>query len=813
MSRPRNGGLPARRAVLRWAWRVYRREWRQQVLVIALLTFTVSGALLGVSVVYNTPGSLDARYGTADMLIRYGGADPQELDSQVASAQTQLGTVDVIGHRSATIPGLTRPVEVRAQDPHGPYGATMLRLVSGRYPAAAGEAAATDEVAALMRLRVGGQLTLADRTWSVVGVVENPHDLNAEFVLVSPAGADPPESVTILSMGPPSRIIVDQRSTGAAIATREGDARTAAATYAFALVVLAMFLVCLVAASAFITMAQRRMRQFGMLAATGATERHVRLVMLAAGALAGIAAAVFGTVVAAALWIVAIPRLEPAVGHRIEAFSLPWWLIGACLLLAVVTATAAAWWPARVAARIPITQALSQRPPRPRPARRWAVLGLLLMAAGVACLRLGSDNAALVVAGSAATLAGLPLLAPLAIRGLARAGAGLPVAARLALRDLARHQARSGAALAAISLGLAVAAIVVIAMAASEPTAAEGNLSDRQLLIAVTDRAYGRVGSLIPDRTPAQIAAADAAVGRFAATLGGPTLVPLDAAVRADEAVILDSDGGPPGRVPAFLIQLNPSGDPNQAPLPLDVSANLYVATPELLRYYGLGPAAIGPGTEVLTPHRADDLSFFGGRDETRAATAPLRRPAYQSLPDGLLTPEALRRHGLTAVRVGWLIETERPLTTAQLAAARDLALDNGLIVESRDTGPPQAQIRGAATAAGGVLALGVLAMTVGLIRGEAARDLRTLTATGATRRIRRALAATTALGLAVLGAILGVAVAYLAAAAILDEDIGLLKRVPVIELAVTLVVVPLVAAAAGWLLSGREPRSLTREP
>ena len=138
MSRPRNGGLPARRAVLRWAWRVYRREWRQQVLVIAMLTFTVAGALLGVSVVYNTPGSLDARYGTADMLIRYGAADPQELNSQVASARAQLGTVDVIGHRSATIPGLTRPVEVRAQDPHGPYGATMLRLVSGRYPAEAG---------------------------------------------------------------------------------------------------------------------------------------------------------------------------------------------------------------------------------------------------------------------------------------------------------------------------------------------------------------------------------------------------------------------------------------------------------------------------------------------------------------------------------------------------------------------------------------------------------------------------------------------------------------------------------------------------
>ena len=806
MSRPRNGGLPARRAVLRWAWRVYRREWRQQVLVIVLLTFTVAGALLGVSVVYNIPGSLDARYGSADLLIRYGG-DPEEMNSQVAYARSRLGTVDVIGHRKTTIPGLTRPVEVRTQDPHGPYGATMLRLVSGRYPAAAGEAAATDEVAALMRLHVGGQLTLADRTWSVVGVVENPHDLNAEFVLVPPAGADPPELVTVLAMGPPTRVVVDQRTTSATLTTREGDARAAAATYAFALVVLSMFLVCLVAASAFITMAQRRMRQFGLLAATGATERHVRLVMVAAGTLAGAGAAVLGIAVATPLWIVTMPRLEPAVGHRIGALSLPWWQIGACLLLAVVTATAAAWWPARAAARIPITQALSRRPPRPRPARRWAVLGLLLLAAGLACLRVGSDNAALVIAGSTATLTGLPLLAPLAIRGLARAGARLPVAARLALRDLARHQARSGTALAAISLGLTVAVIVTIGIAANEPTANEGNLSDRQLLITVTDRARGIVGTPIPDRTPAQVAAIDASVGQFATTLGGPTLVPLEAAVGTDGPPMLDPNGGPSGRLPAMLFQVSPS---EFAPFPFDVSANLYVATPEVLRYYGLGPAAIGPGTEVLTPHRADDLSLLG-REPTRVATAPMPRPAYQSLPDGLLTPEALRRHGLTAVRVGWLIETNQPLTTAQLAAARDLALDNDLIVESRDTSIPHAQIRGAATAAGVALALGVLAMTVGLIRGEARRDLRTLTATGATRRIRRTLAATTALGLAVLGAVLAVAVAYLAVAAILDEDIGRLAQVPVVELAVTVVGVPLVAAVAAWLLAGREPRFLGR--
>jgi putative ABC transport system permease protein len=54
-------------------------------------------------------------------------------------------------------------------------------------------------------------------------------------------------------------------------------------------------------------------------------------------------------------------------------------------------------------------------------------------------------------------------------------------------------------------------------------------------------------------------------------------------------------------------------------------------------------------------------------------------------------------------------------------------------------------QLRIDATAAGVVVALGILAMTVGLIRSESANDLRTLTATGASARTRRVLTAATA--------------------------------------------------------------------
>jgi putative ABC transport system permease protein len=101
--------------------------------------------------------------------------------------------------------------------------------------------------------------------------------------------------------------------------------------------------------------------------------------------------------------------------------------------------------------------------------------------------------------------------------------------------------------------------------------------------------------------------------------------------------------------------------------------------------------------------------------------------------------------------------------------------------------------------------------MTVGLIRSESASDMRTLTATGATRGIRRTLTAATAGALALLGALLGVAGAYIALAATYLDDLGYLGRIPVLSLVLILVGVPLTAAAAGWLLGGREPPASAR--
>ena len=258
----------------------------------------------------------------------------------------------------------------------------------------------------------------------------------------------------------------------------------------FSIATVFLLLASLVAAAGFAVVAQRRLRQLGMLAAIGATQKHLRLVLLTNGAVVGVIAAILGTIAGGALWLAFAPTLESAMGHRIDRLSLPWMLLAMVIMLAILGATAAAWWPGRTVARLPTMLALSGRPPQPRPARHSAIAAAALITAGIGCLALsGRDRVPLIIAGIVATILGTLLLGPLAIRVLAGAAGHARIATRLALRDLARYQARSGAALAAVTLALGIAAAVTVTAAAEEKKdddrmAAElPNLSDRQIRV------------------------------------------------------------------------------------------------------------------------------------------------------------------------------------------------------------------------------------------------------------------------------------------------------------------------------------------
>jgi putative ABC transport system permease protein len=799
-----NGGGPARRAMVRWAWRLFRREWRQQFLVLALLTVAVAATTAGVAMATNATE-------VAQTTFALPGSNPQ-LATDVAALRERFGEVDVVAHQRIPVPGTVAAVDLRAHETGGVGDRPNLRLLSGRYPAGAGEVAVTPQVAELFDLRTGGSWEVNGRARTVVGMVENPRRLDERFALVAPGEANPPTSVTVhvpseeglqsfrLPSGTPVSVDIVPESE-----------RNAAAAAILALAPMGLLFVGLIAVAGFNVMAQRRLRALGMLASLGATDRHVRLAMLANGAAVGAVAAVAGAVAGLGGWLVFAPRLEGTVNHRIDRFDVPWWAISAAMALAVITAVIAAWWPARAAARVPVIAALSGRPPRPTPGHRLAAAGAVLLAAGLALLGMSPPRQApFVVAGTVATTLAVLFLAPLAIRALAGAGRRAPIAVRLALRDLARYQGRAGAAVGAIALAVGIAANIAVSAAASATgdAATGGNLPANQLLVHLSPDGGG---APLPDSTPAQLQALEAGVDRIAAALGTQNVLPLQAAVNPASTPVPGNGSREGGKGTASLMWLEPVDGGTR----LHWVAGLYVATPEMLARYGIQPGQIDPSTDVLTAREdvADTKILYGPRQSSdpKFQAAPL--PLYRSGPTALLTTQAVQRLGLQTQVAGWLLQTERALTGAQIDAARKAAAGAGLTIETRYTKQSLKRLGQQATAAGMILALGVLAMTVGLIRSETANDLRILTASGATGTARRAVTGATAGALALLGAVLGTAGAYLALTAWHRSNLDVLGDPPLANLAAIVIGLPLIAGVAGWLLAGREPSAIARRP
>jgi putative ABC transport system permease protein len=185
-----------------------------------------------------------------------------------------------------------------------------------------------------------------------------------------------------------------------------------------------------------------------------------------------------------------------------------------------------------------------------------------------------------------------------------------------------------------------------------------------------------------------------------------------------------------------------------------------------------------------------------------------------------VVTERAVHQFGLqgSLMTMGWLIVTPHVLTAAQITAAQQTAGAAGMAVETKNDAPSSAEVLNWATAAGILLALSVLAMTVGLIRSETAGDLRTLTATGASTTTRRAITAATAGALAVLGALIGTVGGYLAAIAWFRHSrytglAAVFTHAPFMNLAMVLVGLPLLAVAGGWLFAGHEPPAIARQP
>jgi putative ABC transport system permease protein len=349
------------------------------------------------------------------------------------------------------------------------------------------------------------------------------------------------------------------------------------------------------------------------------------------------------------------------------------------------------------------------------------------------------------------------------------------------------------------------------------------NLTSSQLIVYTNEQGGGANSGPTggPQRPAAQtqpqtgVRALHAEVTTLASQLRAWEVFPLYTAVSAHP------DSGPGSS--AALVQ---AGTLN------NFSGTVYVATPALLAGYGIKQNEIGAGTDILTMRPG--LASEPGMQLTSCSSPPVSGytcpaaatisdpviqtfgslPSGTSAPNTVLTMHAVQALHATMLLSGWLVQTPEPLTAVQISSTRSAVAAAGGTLETKSGQLGLSQITSGATAAGMLIALGVLAMSVGLIRAESAGDLRTLAAIGASWRTRRTITSATAGALALLGAMLGSAAGFAAIIAWAPTSIGgTFAHVPWADVLLILVALPMAAAVAGWLLAGRQPSVTSRQP
>jgi putative ABC transport system permease protein len=424
-------------------------------------------------------------------------------------------------------------------------------------------------------------------------------------------------------------------------------------------------------------------------------------------------------------------------------------------------------------------------------------------------------------------------------------GRGTPVAMRLALRDLARYRSRSGPALAAIAIATLIAVIVCVESAgrfANNLDYAGPNLTSSQLVIYI---AQGTGGASNGGQGPLQVSPSghgrvhDGQQGSAGQGNGpsAPAALPI-----AQQAKVAQQIAKSLGTTQVVTLDQTSVSLTHAAP-GRSWSGPIYLATPQLLSLFGISASKVSPDADILTMRPglsteslmqltygkgSQNLGRTGNSYWPCPAGSCIASPPIQEvsqLPSGTSAPNTVvTEHALSALHLqdsvstaGWFIQLPNGLTAAGIRNAQQAAAAAGMTVETRDSIPSLATIVNDATVFGIVLALAILGMSVGLVRSEASKDLRTLAATGASSSTRCILVATTAGVLGFTGALIGIAGGYVAAIGFARSNqldgLSSLDAIPVANLLLILVGMPLFAAGVSWLLAIRGPSSIARQP
>ena len=529
-------------------------------------------------------------------------------------------------------------------------------------------------------------------------------------------------------------------------------------------VVMALIEVVLLAGPAFAVGARRQARSLALMAAVGGTPRQARRVVLASAVVLGSAAAALGVVLGIALGWASLPILQRFSSMWFGPFEVPWLQLLGIACFGLLSAWLAAVVPAWIASRQDVVAVLAGRRGDRRPSARSPLLGLVLMAVGVAGAARGASRASggeFLIAGSAIfSVLGMILLVPVVLAVLSRLSRRMPLTVRYAVRDASRHRTRTVPAVAAVAATVAgVVALgignasdaaqneqtyqpftsmgsgVITSYAAEPEWAAYRTLAERELPGTTVTPVLGS-RTMLEDGSGQQVEITDTTskeplVREYGSSLGSDVLVSDDAlpaavrglsrrdadraddALRADGLVVLTSDRSAP------------------------------------------------PTTEVnvtLTSF-SEDGDETTGRQSRLIATV-VHTGGYVGAPQAVASTAAARRMGLPVGQVALFISGGR-VTQAQEQAVTEgitaISGDGGLTMERGYQAEDETIIIQLILAAlGGILMLGGTLTATFLALSDARSDLATLSAVGASPRTRRRVAAAYAAVIGVVGALLG---------------------------------------------------------
>ena len=795
------------RPALRLAWREALRARGRSILVlvmIALPVLAVTAAAVvqatsdvdGVDAIPRTMGSAQARISpTGGNVVQ--APDPDSGMYATTSAGTPPTLDDlagVLGDRETItiasgyteVPLGDRRLEVLPTevDLRNPLSDGLFALRSGALPTAPGEAVVNDAFAD-RGVAIGDTLEVYGEEITVVGIgrdasyrdgltmtappgsfgesfASNPTDwlVGGDAVSWSDVQAINElgglvRSRAVLLDPPPVLAMTEQMGydTGA------GDYIAVVAL----IVTMALLEVVLLAGPAFAVSARRQARTLALMAACGGTPRQSRRVVLASGIVLGAAAAVLGAVLGVLVGIALVPAAQTFSDAWFGPLAVNWLAVAIVAAFGLLSAFLAAVVPAWLASRQDVVAVLAGRRGDAPPSARAPIFGVLLLGIGVALSAFGVRGGEFAIAiGAVVAVFGMIFVVPLVVR--------------YAARDAARHRTRTVPAVAAVAA--TVAGVVALGIASSSDEAQDRETYEPALAMGaatigvssdydvntntatlppdgVWDRIREALAARLPDAEPEVIR------GQRSELASGDTFY-LDVLGADDQPVF----GGAPSNAATFV---------SDGPVPgaLDVADGERSAITAALE---AGRAVVFSESSIDADEvRVQQVSFAPDAEEptTRDFTWPaLYVDAPRRMPVQLLLPTSLAEEtGAPISTVGYYLASADISSDDETDLAETLGgISEGaqLYVERGYQAPDETFILLLVLfTLGGVLMLGGTLTATFLALSDARPDLATLAAVGAAPRSRRGVAASYALVVGFVGAVLGALVGFIPGIAI----------------------------------------------